>query len=153
MAVRATTTYAESDGPDVRDALSSSNVAVAFDARARVVRRGARNRCSPLKKTDYCVEKAERKYVVWRFSQAQFSRRLHFSQKKGIALVLHISYFFLGDGLKPKKPSRQGSSRGPRGLARVGHSTCEKAETFLAGVFGTRIQSAPREASKRTDRT
>ena len=24
----------------------------------------------------------------------------------------------------------------PRGLARVGHSTCEKAETFLAGVFG-----------------
>lgn len=32
----------------------------------------------------------------------------------------------------------------PRGLARVGHSTCEKAETFLAGVFGTRIQSASR---------
>ena len=38
-----------------------------------------------------------------------------FSQKKGIALaiaVLHFSYFFHGDGLKPRKPSRQGTSRG-----------------------------------------
>jgi len=106
-----------------------------------------------LKKTDYCVEKAERKYFVWRFSQAQFSRRLHFSQKKGIALVLHFSYFFLGDGLKPKKPSRQGSSRGPRGLARVGHSTCEKAETFLAGVlFSARAFSQPAAGGVEKDR-
>lgn len=101
-----------------------------------MARRGARNRCSPLKKTDYCVEKAERKYFVWRFSQAQFSRRLHFSQKKGIALVLHFSYFFLGDGLKPKK---QGSSRGPavslESVTRPAKKPKRSSQVFSARAF------------------
>jgi len=92
-----------------------------------------------LKKTDYCVEKAERKYFVWRFSQAQFSRRLHFSQKKGIALVLHFSYFFLGDGLKPKKPSRQGSSRGPavslESVTRPAKKPKRSSQVFSARAF------------------
>lgn len=41
----------------------------------------------------------------------------------------------------------------PRGLARVGHSTCEKAETFLAGVlFSARAFSQPAAGGVEKDR-
>ena len=68
--------------------------------------------------------------------------------KKGIALVLHISYFFLGDGLKPKKPSRQGSSRGPRGLARVGAKKPKRSSQ----VFSARAFSQPAAGGVEKDR-
>ena len=107
-----------------------------------MARRGARNRCSPLKKTDYCVEKAERKYVVWRFSHAQFSRRLHFFPKKRHSFGHSGSTFFV---FFPRRRFETQETvptgivaRLARGLARVGHSTLRKS----------RIQSASRERRK-----
>ena len=73
-----------------------------------------------------------------------------FSQKKGIALaiaVLHFSYFFHGDGLKPRKPSRQGSSRGSPAVS------LESVKKKLDFAKKPNSVSQPREASKRTDRT
>lgn len=79
-----------------------------------------------------------------------------FPQKKGIALaiaVLHFSYFFHGDGLKPRKPSRQGSSRGSPAVSLESVTLdLRKSRNVPRRCFRFSV-SQPREASKRTDRT
>lgn len=74
-----------------------------------------------------------------------------FPQKKGIALaiaVLHFSYFFHGDGLKPRKPSRQGSSRGSPAVSLESVTLdLRKSRNVPRSVFG--FQSASRERRRK----